>query len=72
MSSNLTLVRRSRRLSRGGRKLEVNIPPQQIHANSKRGLINEGGVMSSEYVTKISKNIQETVTALKQKTAYFH
>ena len=27
----------------------MNIPQQQIHANSKGGLINEGGVMSSEY-----------------------
>ena len=29
---------------RGGRKLEINIPPQQIYANSKGGLIIEGGV----------------------------
>ena len=36
MSSNLPLVCRSRR-GRGGRKLEINIPPQQIHANSKGG-----------------------------------
>ena len=56
MSSNLPLVRRSRRVlpflfsmyGRGGRKLEINIHPQQIYVNSK-GLINEGGVMSSEY-----------------------
>ena len=48
MSSNLPLVHRSRR-GRGGRKLEINIPPQQIHANSKGGLINKGGVMLSEY-----------------------
>ena len=48
MSSNLPLVRRSCR-GRGGHKLEINIPQQQIHANSKGGLINEGGVMSSEY-----------------------
>ena len=48
MSSNLSLVCRSRR-GRGGRKLETNILPQQIHGNSKRGLINEGGVTSSEY-----------------------
>ena len=48
MSSNLPLVRRSRR-DRGGCKLEINIPQQQIHANSKGGLINEGGLMSSEY-----------------------
>ena len=45
MSFNLPLIRRSRR-GRGGRKLEINIPPQQ---NSKGVLINEGGVMSSEY-----------------------
>ena len=31
--------------------MEINIPPQQIHANSKGGLINEEGVMSSEYGT---------------------
>ena len=48
MSSNLPLVHRSCR-GQGGRKLEINIPQQQIHANSKGGLINEGGVMSSEY-----------------------
>ena len=48
MSSNLPLVRRSPR-GRGGRKLEINIPQQQIHANSKEGLINKGGVMLSEY-----------------------
>ena len=35
----------------GGRKLEINIPPQQIYANSKGGLIIKGGVMSSEYST---------------------
>ena len=34
---------------RGGHKLEINISPQQIDANSKGGLIIEGGVMSSEY-----------------------
>ena len=34
---------------RGGRKLEINIPPQQICAISKGGLIIEEGVMSSEY-----------------------
>ena len=33
----------------GRRKMEINVPSQQIHANSKGGLINEGGVMSSEY-----------------------
>ena len=58
MSSNLPLVRWSCRVlpflkfskyGRGGRKLEINIPPQQIYANSKGGLIIEGGVMSSEY-----------------------
>ena len=48
MSSNLPLVRQSRR-GRRGRELEINTPPQQIHANSKGGLINEGGIMSSEY-----------------------
>ena len=29
--------------------MEINIPSQQIYANSKGGLIIEGGVMSSEY-----------------------
>ena len=48
MSSNLPVVHRSPRV-RGGRKLEINVPQQQIHANSEGGLINEGGVMSSEY-----------------------
>ena len=33
----------------GGLKLEINIPSQQIHAKRKGGLINEGGVISSEY-----------------------
>ena len=33
----------------GGLKLEINIPPQHILAKSKRGLIIEGGVSSSEY-----------------------
>ena len=43
-----SLVRRSHR-GQGGHKLEINIPQQQIHANSKGGgLINEGGTMSSE------------------------
>ena len=35
-------------MAKGGRKLEINVP-QQIYANSKGGLIIEGGVMSSEY-----------------------
>ena len=55
MSSNRPLVRQRRR-GRGWRKLEINIPQQQIHANSKGGgggrrggLINKVGVMSSEY-----------------------
>ena len=29
--------------------MEINIPPKQIYANSKGGLIIEGGVMLSEY-----------------------
>ena len=52
MSSNLPLVRRSRRVlpwSGGGLKLEINIPSQRIRAKWKGGLINEGGVISSEY-----------------------
>ena len=48
MSFNLPVVHWSRR-GRRGRKLEINTPPQQIHASSKVGLINERGVMSSEY-----------------------
>ena len=55
MSSNLPLVRRSRRvlpwLGGGGLKLEINIPSQRIRAKWKGGLINEGGVISSEYGT---------------------
>ena len=34
---------------RGGLKLEIKIPSQRIRAKQKGGLINEGGVMSSEY-----------------------
>ena len=51
MSSNLPLVRRSRRVLpwSGGLKLEINIPSQRIRAKWKGGLINEGGVISSEY-----------------------
>ena len=54
MSSNLPLVRRSRRVRpwSGGLKLEINIPSQQIYAKWKGGgggLINEGGIISSEY-----------------------
>ena len=41
---------------RGGRKLEINIPLQQIYANSKGGLIIEGDVMLSEYVNIVDKN----------------
>ena len=67
MSSNLPLVCRSRR-GRGGRKLEINIPPQQIHANSKGELIIEGGVMSSEYskckfIYKMSESLGMRLTA---------
>ena len=59
MSSNIPLIRRSRRVlpfllnfsmyGGGGRKLEINIPLQQIYANSKGELIIKGGVMSNEY-----------------------
>ena len=53
MSSNLPLVRRSRRVLpwSGGLKLEINIPSQRIRAKWKGGLINEGGIISSEYGT---------------------
>ena len=37
-----------------------NILQQQIHANSKEGLINEGGVMSSEYGNLIIKTTHNT------------
>ena len=33
----------------GGLKLEINIPLQHILANSKGGLIIEGGIISNEY-----------------------
>ena len=58
LSSNLPLVHRSRRIlpwciytlsDGGGLKLEINIPLQRICAKWKGGLINEGGVISSEY-----------------------
>ena len=51
MSSNLPLVRRSRRALRrsGGLKLGINIPSQRIRAKWKGGLKKEGGVISSEY-----------------------
>ena len=52
MISNLPLIRRSRRVlpwSGEGLKLEINIPSQRICAKRKGGLINEGGVISSEY-----------------------
>ena len=32
-----------------GLKLEINIPSQRIRGKWKGGLINEGGVISSEY-----------------------
>ena len=56
MISNLPLVRRSRRVLSwsGGLKLEVNIPSQRIRAKRKGGLINEGGLISSEYGILIS------------------
>ena len=56
MSSNLPLVRRSRRVLpwSGGLKLEIKIPSQQIRAKWKGGLINEGGVISSEYGISIT------------------
>ena len=61
MSSNLPLVRRSRRVLpwSGGLKLEINIPSQRIRAKWKGGLINEGGVISSEY-----GNIQQNPRSL--------
>ena len=53
MSSNLPLVCLSRRVLpwSGGLKLEINIPLQRIRTKWKGGLINEGGVISSEYGT---------------------
>ena len=52
MSSNLPLIRWSCRVLPwlgGGLKLEINIPSQQIRAKRKGGLINEGGIILSEY-----------------------
>ena len=57
MISNLPVARQSRRVlprlggGGGGGKLEINIPSQRIRAKQKGGggLINEGGVISSEY-----------------------
>ena len=43
MSSNLPLIRQSHR-GQGGRKLEINVPPQQIHANGKGGGGGGGGL----------------------------
>ena len=37
----------------GGLKLEINIPSQRIRAKQKGGLINEGGVISNDYGTKV-------------------
>ena len=45
--------------------MEINIPPQQIYANSKRGAYNQrGGLMSSKYgilknVTYIDINVNK-------------
>ena len=53
MISNLALVCRSRGvlpwLGGGVLKLEINIPLQRIRAKQEGGLINEGGIISSEY-----------------------
>ena len=68
MSSNLSFVRWSRR-GRGGRKLEINIPPQQIHVNSKGGLINKGGVVSSEYGNTKSQATSYTTYETSSKTS---
>ena len=59
MISNLPLVRRSHRVlpwSGEVLKLEINIPLQRIRARRKGGggLINEGGIISSEYVTSLN------------------
>ena len=37
----------------GGHKLEINIPLQQIFANSKGVLIIKGGIILSEYGTEV-------------------
>ena len=55
LSSNLPLVHWSHRVlpwsegGGGGLKLEIKIHSQRICAKWKGGLINEGGVISSEY-----------------------
>ena len=66
MSSNLPLVRRSRIVLpwSGGLKLEINIPSQRIRAKWKGGLINEGGVISSEYGTALSCGAQKLLTSI--------
>ena len=72
MSSNLPLVRRSRRVLpwSGGLKLEINIPSQRIRAKWKGGLINEGGVISSEYGTHwVDGGKQVLCTMI---TSFFH
>ena len=68
MSSNLPLVRRSRRVLpwSGGLKLEINIPSQRIGAKWKGGLINEGGVISSEYGRMIHVHIVLYLTTQRQ------
>ena len=45
----------------GGLNLEINIPPQHISAKSKRGLIIEGGEISSEYGVYIYINHSKEV-----------
>ena len=66
MSSNFPLIRRSHRIlpflscmvaGGGGRKLEINIPPQQIYGNNKGGLIIKGGGMSGGYVNCSKSNM---------------
>ena len=49
MISNLPLRVTEFFRGRGGLKLEINIPSQRIPAKRKQGLINEGGIISSEY-----------------------
>ena len=42
----------------GGLKLELNMPSQRICAKQKGGLINEGGVISSEYGIHIRAHVR--------------
>ena len=50
---------------KGGHKLEINIPPQQIFANCKGGLIIEGGVILTDEFTTFCGFNAERLLAVK-------